>query len=791
MNSSQTLTPSETEIYELLTLFNQGHYHETENRARELIANFPNHGFGWKVLGVVLRQQGQHGDSLLAMQKAAELLPDDPEAHSNLGVTLMNQGQLLDAVLSYRRAIELNSDYLEVYHHLGLTLITLGQLAEAAEAYHRVLELHAEHPDALYNLGRIFQEQGQLSEAENYYRRVLNIHPELIDVHSNLARVLHWQQRYDEAEASYQHALTLNSQDVKAASNLGLMLQTQGRLIEARQCYEHVLAIQPEFAEIHNNLGIVLHELGLTAEAEASYQRALAIQPNFAEAYNNLGLTLQSQARLAEAEAAYRNVLAIQPNNSEAYNNLGIVFQERGQLIEAQASYQRALAIKPNDAQVYNNLGAVYQDLGNTQQAESSFRRALAIKDDFIEARSNLLFTMNYHAAHSPADCLAEAKLYGLNVQNNIESNFKTWQCVTAPDRLRVGLVLGDLHNHAVGYFLANFLPEIDSDCIELYAYSTYAKTDAITTQLQGYFADWQSLVGLSDDEAASLIHADGVHILLDLIGHGNYNRLPVFARKPAPLQVSWLGFLATTGLIEMDYVLGDPYATPIQDSEVFSEHIWQLPESYCCFSVPELNLEINDLPALISSHITFGSFNPLSQMNDAVVILWARILNAVPYSRLLLKTEQLDNELVRQTVRQRFAEQGILPERLLLEGVSSKQELLAAYHRVDIALDTFPYGGTTSSVEALWMAVPVITRAGNRFIARCGESILSNAGLAEWIAEDDEDYVAKAVYFAWDIATLAELRTTLRQQVLDSPLFDAVGFARNFEAALWSMYQQ
>jgi predicted O-linked N-acetylglucosamine transferase (SPINDLY family) len=782
----ETLEPSANDLHELLTLFNQGHYNATESRARELIIRFPAHGFGWKVLGVVLRQQGHITASLLPMQKATELLPDDAEAHRNLGVTLMNRGRLVEAVASYRHALTLNPDTIDVHHYLGLTLMTLGHLVEAAVCYQRVLALNPDYVDAHYNLGRVFQEQGQLSEAEACYRHVLVTHPELSDVHSNLAFVLSWQGRLDEAESSYQRALTLNPHDIKAYSNLGLMLQTQGRFIEARDCYQCVLEINPQFAEIHNNLGIIFHELGLAEQAKASYQRALDIHPHFSEAYNNLGLTLQGQGYLAKAEAAYRNALAHNHNYSEAHNNLGIVFQQRGQLIEALASYQRALAIKPNDAQIHNNLGAVYKDLGRTPQAEASFRRALVIKPDYLEARSNLLLSMNYHSTHSPADCLAEALQYGVSVKNKVESPFSSWLCVEQPERLRVGIVSGNLLNDEIGLFLANLLPKLDSSCIELIAYPSYAKTDAITEQLHAYFAEWKPLIGLNDESAARLIYSDGIHILFDLSGHSNYNRLPVFAWKPAPIQVSWLGFLATSGLAEMDYVLGDSYATPPADENNFSENLWQLPELYRCFSAPEIDLAVNPLPALTTNGITFGSFNPLSFMNDTVVACWARILHAVPHSRLLLKTPEFNEAAACSTTHQRFAEQGILPERLLLE---DNTELLAAYHRVDIALNTFPYCDASASVNALWMGVPVITHSGDRFVTRLSASMMVNADLADWIAVNEDDYVAKTVHFTENIEKLAVLRTQLRQQVLASPLFDAVSFARNFEAALWSMY--
>lgn len=788
MDNPLPSVPEITDLQRLLNLFNQGDFGSAEHHARDLVARFPSHGFAWKILGMSLKQRGQSTDSLLSMQKAAELLPDDTEVHFNLGVNLMSHGQAAEATLSFKRAVELNPNYGDTLHKLGLTLMSQGKYQKAADCFRQVLALDNNNPEAHFNLGRMFQELGQLPEAEHCYRHVIQNYPELTDVHGDLAWILHWQGRYDEATVSYQQALASNPQDAKAHGNFGLLLQTQGRLLDAKQCYQNALAINSEYAEIHNNLGIVFHELGLNQEAESCYQRALAIKPDFAEAYNNLGLSLQALGHLDQAETAYRNALSIQTNNSQVYNNLGIVFQARGQLIEAQACYQRALSIHPDDAQLHNNLGAVYQDSGNTLQAEFSFRRALAINPDFTEARSNLLYVINYYSSYMTADYMTEAKLYGQTVKVKDEI-YTRWLCTDPPERLRVGMVLGDLTHHALGHFLNNLLPELDHDSVEPIAYFTHAKTDELTARIQKHCTASSTLVGLNDAEAAKLIHDDGVHVLLDLTGHSHYNRLPVFAYKPAPIQASWLGYLASTGVSEMDYILGDPYVTPPQDSQHFSEKIWQLPESYCCFNTPEFDVAVNPLPALNASHTTFGCFESIKHINNTVIGLWAQILNAVPYSRLLIKNEQLDNPLSRQTLYQRFAEHGILPERLLLEGISSAQEKLTAYHHIDIALSTFPYSDTSNTLQALWMGVPVISKAGDRFITRCNDSILANTDLSVWIAEDEADYLTKAVYFSWDVATLAELRATLRQQITDSPLFDTTSFARNFEAALWSMY--
>jgi predicted O-linked N-acetylglucosamine transferase (SPINDLY family) len=297
--------------------------------------------------------------------------------------------------------------------------------------------------------------------------------------------------------------------------------------------------------------------------------------------------------------------------------------------------------------------------------------------------------------------------------------------------------------------------------------------------------------VGLSDENLAQQIREDGIDILIDLSGHTAHNRLPMFAWKPAPIQVSWLGYFATTGVTAIDYLIADPWTLPESEEANFTENIWRLPETRLCFTPPDVDMEITPLPALSNGHLTFACFNNLTKMNDTVVALWARILAAVPTSRLFLKSKQLREASVRQSVVDRFAAHGIDSERLILEGLSPRAEYLATYQRVDIALDPFPYTGGTTSVEALWMGVPVLTLAGECFLSRQGVGLLMNAGLPEWIAADADDYVARAVSHASDLQRLAALRNGLRQQVLASPVFDAQRFAHHFETALRGMWKK
>jgi predicted O-linked N-acetylglucosamine transferase (SPINDLY family) len=355
-----------------------------------------------------------------------------------------------------------------------------------------------------------------------------------------------------------------------------------------------------------------------------------------------------------------------------------------------------------------------------------------------------------------------------------------------------VGLVSGDFNNHPVGFFLENVLAHLDTARIELVAYATQRTCDDLTARIMPFFSAWRHLEGVGDEAAAHLIHDDGVHILIDLAGHTAHNRLPVFAWKPAPVQVSWLGYSSTTGVAEIDYILGNPHSTPAGEAHHFTETIWQLPETSLCFSVPDANLEVAPLPAQANGFITFGCFNNLAKLNDEVVLLWARILQALPTSRLFLKNKQLGESSVRMTLLDRFAAHGISEERLLLEGRSPRSEYLRAYNGVDIVLDPFPFPGGTTTVEGLWMGAPFITRQGDRFIAHQGEMIAHNTGLlSDWIARDYDDYVAKATYFSSNLEYLAGLRAILRRHLQLSPLFNAARFARHLEWALWEMWNR
>ena len=824
MSKNTAKNPSQEELDSLLEHYQNARYEDAEKLALSITRKFPDHPLSWTVLGVMLEQIGRAPEALNANLKAVQLTPqaadahynlantlrsldrleeaeasymqalalapEDAEIYYNLGVTLGMLGRLEEAEKSYRQATVLNSDYADAYNSLGMTFYSLGRLEEAATSYRQLIALQPDYAEAHANLGIALEELGILEEAVASFRQALDLKPDLAVAHDNLGVTLQKLGRLEEAATSYRQLITLQPDNAEAHNNLGTMLQNLGRFEGAETSYRQAVVLKPDLAVAHYNLGVTLQKLGRLEEAEANSRQAIALDPGYVEAHINLGVTLQKLGRLEESEASCRKALVLKSDSAEAYVNLGVVLNDLGRLNEAEASCRQALDLEPDYAEAHTNLGIVLHRSGALEEAEASCRKAVALKSDFTAGYSNLLFLQS-SSNFEHTSYLKDALSYAKSIRGEISPRFSEWSCAREPERLRIGLVSGDFSNHPVGFFLEGLFAQFNSSSLELYAYPTNPLEDELTARIKPYVSYWSPLWDKSDKEAAQLIHNDKIHILIDLSGHTANNRLPIFALKPAPIQVSWLGYWASSGVPEMDYILGDPFVTPNNEAAHFTEKIWQLPESYLCFTEPNVALEVMPLPALSTGAITFGCFNKLLKMTDEVVSLRSKILNIIPGSKLFLKNNQLQYESVRNKVLSRFAAHGIGADQLILEGPSPRAEYLASYNRVDIALSPYPYGGGTTSAEGLWMGVPVLTKRGDYFLSHLGESIAHNTGLSDWIAADEDEYIAKAVQFSSDLDGLMKLRAGLRAQVLASPLFDAPRFASHFVRAVWSMWSK
>ena len=544
--------------------------------------------------------------------------------------------------------------------------------------------------------------------------------------------------------------------------------------------------MRPHYAAALANRGNALGELGRYEEALASFERAIAAEPDFAEAHYNRGNALAALGRGDEAIASYDRALALEPKHVAALNNRGIALQSGRRFEAALASYERALALDPDDADTLNNLGNLYHEQGRVAAAVEAGSRAVQLRPERATFGSNLLQLENYRGHQTPAEMLAAHRAWAQRLAVPAPAPFAPRR----PGRPRIGYVSADFRTHSVAYFFEPLLAHHDRAGFEIFCYAQGRSPDGATARLRALADHWVPIEGLADGEVAARIRADGIDILVDLGGHTGNSRLAVFARRPAPVQVTWLGYPNTTGLAAMDYRLTDAIADPPGLTDSFhAERLVRLEHGFLCYGPPADAPAVVPPPARERGIVTFGSFNHPAKLSDELVETWGRLLARVPDSRLRLKAKAFEDERTRRYHQDRFAAVGVASDRLELIGhIDDPRGHLAAYGEIDLALDPFPYNGTTTTCEALWMGVPVVALAGDRHAGRVGASLLGRIGLDELVAGDTDSYVAIAAGLAGDANRLAALRAGLRDRLRTSPLLDGAGFARSVEAALQCM---
>jgi predicted O-linked N-acetylglucosamine transferase (SPINDLY family) len=761
---------------------------EAEAGYRQAVSIDPDYARAHYNLGLLLQHLGRLDEAEACYRRALALRPDYVDAYNNLGVALRDMGRHGDAEASYRQALALRPDYVEAHCNLGLVLRDMRRLDDAEASLRRAVALQPDYADAYNNLGATLKDMGRLSDAEASYRKALEIRPDLARAHSNLGVILHESGRLAEAEACYRKALEAKPDYAEAHYNLGLILQQSGRLVEAEASYRSALALKPGYAEAYNNLGSALSNLGRLDEAEASLRQALVIRPDYDDAYCNLGLTLRDMKRLDEAEASLRRALAIRPDYAEAYCNLGAVFQDQGRLIEAETCYRKAIEIKPDFTKAHSNLGVTLQDLGQLDEAEASYQQALRIDPDYANAHGNLLFALNYHPDRSAEEIYRAYQQYDADRGIPLRSTWREHGNDRDMNRrLRVGYVSPDFKNHSCRHFLEPLLAHHDKARVEVFAYAELVKEDEMTVRYKNYVEHWIPTSGMSDAALAERIRGDGIDILVELAGHTAGNRLLVFARKPAPVSLSWLGYGYTTGLSTIDYYLTDEISAPIGSEKLFAEHLWRIATPAYAYRPAAGMGEVNSLPAQRLGYVTFGTLTRSIRVNHRTIRVWADILKAVPDSRLVMDSLTFKDLAMQERLATQFAQHGIARDRLEMGFHSPPWDVLRG---IDIGLDCFPHNSGTTLFETLYMGVPYITLAGRPSVGRLGSSILHGVGHPEWIAASEADYVAKAVELAGDVAHLSEVRAALRGQFECSPLRDEKGFAGRVEEAYRGMWK-
>lgn len=741
---SQTLT-----IHEALQLAVQHHQAGDLPLAQTIYQKIlevdPNNSDALHLSGLIAHHARNYREALDLIQKAVHINPHEPNFYNSLGNIFQKLGQCEKAIENFQQALAISPNEPGFHYNLGVSLKLQNNIPQAIIAYQRALALNPDYAEAHNGLGHILREQGQFAQATEHLQKALELKPRFAEAHNEMGIILLEQGHLEKAITCHQRAIAINPNMAEFHNNLGNALKKQGKFAEAVNCYRHALMLTPHVPGLHYNLGSVLLDQGQVNEAIESLYRALDLEPNYADAYNNLGIAFETLTKPTEAITSYQRALALRPQWAEAHNNLANALKDKGLVREAIASYQKAMELAPHDAIIHSNFLYIL-NFSRDYDATAIFK------------------------AHQQFDRYSQASFQTYPNEPHLSR------------RLKIGYVSADFRRHPVAYFFEPILTHHDHQKFEIICYYNKVQTDDLTLRLQGDADHWVPCASLSDEVLAQRIRQDQIDILVDLSGHIAEHRLLVFAKKPAPIQVTYLGYPNTTGLTSIDYHITDSYIDPEGVAETLNSEIpLRMPASYYCY-LPPFSPPVNELPALKNGYITFGSFNSCPKLNSETLALWNDLLRALPNSRLVIMTPSFHDIPTRQSFEQQLVQLGIDRSRLTLGYAPSAEEVMKSYYQIDIALDTFPFNGATTTCEALWMGVPVVTLVGKTHVSRVGLSLLSSVGLTEFLTRTPQEYMNKCVSLTQDISALQSLRTTLRTRMQNSPLMDALSFTRHLE---------
>jgi protein O-GlcNAc transferase len=796
--------------------------------------------------------RGALEDAKRLYEGVLELDPRNEAACGNLAIVAVQSGALEEAERLFCQAIADRPHHAEAHYNLGAFLQRQDRLEEAMATLRRAVKLKPDYAAAWFNLGNALKQSRRLDEALAAYRQALRVQPKFPQVNNNIGVILQDLARPEEAVTSYRQAISLNPNYAEAHHNLALLLQNQGRLREALEVYQRVIQLAPSLAETYINVGAALRETGRLDEAIAAFERALALRPNYAQAHYNVGVVLQAQGHFEAARGKYQEAIALKRDYGEAYNNIGVTLQEEGSVDRALGCFDEAIKHAPTYAQAYNNFGLALLAKNRPEEAFAALRQALSLSPAYFEARYNLGNALRDQGlledailAHQaalklkPNDASALAQLYYLRARACDWTSAKADESglleivrsgsglippfvllgteATASDQLRcsqrwsasirapavfkhahpalnrkikIGYLSGDFYRHATAFLTAELFERHDRARFDVVAYS-YGLDDGsqIRTRIVESFDRFVDVRSMAHKEAATLIHGDCVDILIDLKGHTHGARPQILACRPAPIQVNYLGFPGTLGADYIDYIIADRYVAPVDQQAVFADNLVILPDAYQPNDTKRLIPEApsrGDL-GLPDDAFVFCCFNNSFKITPTMFDIWMRLLKDVSRSVLWLLES---NAQMRANLQREAVARGINAERLIFAPILPQSDHLARQGRADLFLDTLPCNAHTTTSDALWAGLPVLTCMGDTFAGRVAGSLLRAIDLPEMVTNSLQAYEALALRLARSPSELSSLRCRLAANRLRSPLFDAPRYARNLEAAFERMMQ-
>jgi predicted O-linked N-acetylglucosamine transferase (SPINDLY family) len=748
----------------------------------------------WGLLARAQRESGAPADAIASSEKALAHEPRNAAFWLELARAQLDASRPEAALASAVRAIEIERDSAVAWCMSSRALAALGRLPEALHAVRQALARDPRRGEAHLVEGALLERSAGASAAMTSFA-VAALLPETgaagREQLERVAALAHTPGAELEAEAALALALARepgSETEVDAAIALARRARQQQRAASAVVCYEHALRSRVD-ASLRRELAEALWSIGQGERAQAQLLEALEAGPDV-EMYRLLGEWLANDLRFDAGEAAWQRLLAACPEDVVALVNLGVAAQRMGRPSEATRLHRRAIGLRPDLIQPYINLAAASCDQGLLAQANAAHQQALAIEPQRWAVRSNMLVNAHFEAHINPEALLAQHRELGQALSELVGPVRLEHSNARDPERrLRIGYVSPDLNEHPVSHFLEPVLREHDRGAFEIYCYSDVQRPDAVTARLRHYPNVYRACAGVDDEALAERIRADQIDILVDLAGHGLNNRMAVFARKPSPVQVTWLGYFDTTGLTAMDYRIGDVHSIPSGAERYFVERVVRLPRSATCF-LPRQSPEISPPPSASSGRVTFGCFSNPAKINRDTAAVFGRILRGVPGSVLRLKYHTFRDPGVIGRFERWFAEEGIARDRLQFQGFTPLEQYLAAYGEIDIALDPFPYSGETTALHALWMGVPIVCLEGRTVVERLASRVLRVAALDDWVARSIDEYVRIALRLASNPVALAHARHGLRDLLRATPLLDHRGVTRDLEAAYRSMWR-
>ncbi|MCA9127458.1 MAG: tetratricopeptide repeat protein [Planctomycetales bacterium] len=729
---------------------------------------------------VQLQNRGQLAEATRLYEAVLKVDPVQADALHLLGLIANAQKQYQKAVELIQQAISVSPPSAVFYGNLGVALRFAGRIDEAIEAYRQAISLAPDAPDTQFNYGKALKLSGDLAGAKDAFERAIELAPNRVSPWLSLMNLAAEAGDISLAAELGEKALQHCPASAELHMNLGIMYKRQGQLIRAVEFLNRSVSLSPKNIEALCKLSTTLFSMHRIEEGRQFLQRAHQIEPENVHVLVGFGVLHNTTGNAVLAESAYRRAVELYPSHGNAHTNLGVALKSQGKLSEALDCITRGIELEPDSAETLVNRGAVLMSLGRLQESKECFREAIELKHGYDDADDSLLMCLQYDPSVTAEELLVAHRNWDKRYCSGI-AIAKRGSSARTSSRIRLGFVSPDLGNHPVGYFTVGMFENLDRTRFESFVYSDRIGDDPITQRIRKAADQWYQTTELSHEKLAGKIQQDQIDILFDLAGHTAHNRLLTFARRPAPIQISWAGYVGTTGLDSMDYLLADRFHVPEGYERLHCEKILRMPDDYICFDPPSEAGPVGPSPALDNGFVRFGCMANPAKVNEKVLALWGRILQALPDCQLLLcycGWTDPDNQLRVRRILEKYK----AAERVQFDYQTGRANLLARYSDIDIALDTFPYSGGLTTCEALWMGVPTVTLPLDRFASRHSYSHMQNANYKQFCCENDGQYLERAVHWARNLTDLQHIRQNMRSQVVESPLCDAVRFTRGFE---------